>query len=141
MKRPLLALWLLVLAGCGSAPEPDALPIAEPGALASTDGGDWPQFLGLHRDGHSGETGLPADFADGPAQVWRKEIGPGFSGIAVASGTVYTAWNEGDEEVLVALDANDGEGPPGGDSEMLRHGLFRATRLAPDHPGLTRLKR
>jgi hypothetical protein len=38
------------------------------------------------------------------------------------------------------LDAGDGP-PPGAPSSMLRYGLFRATRLAPDHPGLARLKR
>jgi len=38
-------------------------------------------------------------------------------------------------------DASADPDPPDSSSEMLRHGLFRATRLSPDHPGLAGLVR
>lgn len=90
----------LALAGCEAGVEP----------AGSADPHDWPQWRGPHRDGHSGETGLVEAWPEGgPSVEWRKPIGPGFSGIAVADGRAFTAWAEGGDEVLVALDAATGE--------------------------------
>ena len=41
---------------------------------------DWPEFLGPNRDNTSAETGLLAQWpAEGPAVVWKKEVGTGYS--------------------------------------------------------------
>jgi outer membrane protein assembly factor BamB len=51
---------------------------------------DWPQWLGPKRDGVWREGGLIDKFPDGgPKVVWRKEIGAGYTGPAVADGKVY----------------------------------------------------
>jgi outer membrane protein assembly factor BamB len=51
---------------------------------------DWPQWLGPQRDGVWRETGLAARFpAGGPRVLWRKKIGGGYAGPAVAGGLVY----------------------------------------------------
>lgn len=51
---------------------------------------DWPQFLGPNRDGVWRETGLIDRFpAEGPKVVWRKPVGVGYAGPAVANGKVY----------------------------------------------------
>ena len=45
---------------------------------------DWPGFLGPERNGTSGDTGLLRQFpAGGPTVVWRRAVGPGYSGPVV----------------------------------------------------------
>jgi outer membrane protein assembly factor BamB len=51
---------------------------------------DWPQWLGPARDSVWRETGIVSSFPKGgPPLVWRTQIGPGYSGPAVAQGRVY----------------------------------------------------
>jgi outer membrane protein assembly factor BamB len=51
---------------------------------------DWPQWLGPKRDGVWRETGILASFPKGGPKVrWRKPVGIGYSGPAVAGGKVY----------------------------------------------------
>jgi outer membrane protein assembly factor BamB len=87
---------------------------------------DWPQWLGPERDSVWRETGVMESFpAGGPKQVWRAEIGAGYSGPAISGDRVYvtdrvmpentpkpkSAFDAsqipGAERVL-CLDANDG---------------------------------
>lgn len=72
---------------------------------------DWPGFLGPNRDGCSTETGLLKQWPqEGPALKWKNEaVGPGWSSVAVASGCVYTTGNEGDNQMLICLDAATGK--------------------------------
>jgi enterochelin esterase-like enzyme/outer membrane protein assembly factor BamB len=75
-----------------------------PAALAA----DWPQFGGPHHDGAVSEFRLPED---GLALevVWRRALGPGYSGIAVAAGIGVTMYGDGTNDVLVAFDASSGK--------------------------------
>jgi outer membrane protein assembly factor BamB len=58
--------------------------------LQSVRGDDWPQWLGPQRDGVWRETGIVERFpAGGPPVRWRREIGGGYAGPAVANGRVY----------------------------------------------------
>jgi outer membrane protein assembly factor BamB len=51
---------------------------------------DWPQWLGLKRDGVWRETGIVEKFPPGGPKVrWRVPIGGGYAGPAVAAGRVY----------------------------------------------------
>jgi len=53
-------------------------------------GDDWPQWFGPKRDGVWREDGILAKFPDGgPKQVWKTEIGAGYSGSAVVGDFVY----------------------------------------------------
>ncbi|MCI0683706.1 MAG: PQQ-like beta-propeller repeat protein [Gemmataceae bacterium] len=72
-------------------------------------GADWPQFRGPGRTGVSKETGLLKQWPDkGPNLLWTyKNAGLGFSGMAVADGKIYTLGTRGDDEIIIALDAND----------------------------------
>lgn len=75
---------------------------------------DWPQFRGIHRDGISAETGLQKSWPEaGPKQAWRRAIGPGFSGVAVVSGRLYTMYAADHEgkpfEFAAALDPATGK--------------------------------
>lgn len=71
---------------------------------------DWPQFLGPQRNGICNETGLIAKFPDsGPDIVWRTPLGVGMSGVAIANGTVFTTYQDDQQQYTVALDAATGK--------------------------------
>jgi len=71
---------------------------------------DWPQWRGPERTDVSRETGLLKQWPDGgPRRLWlSKEGGLGYSGFAVVGGRLFTMGTRGDNEVLIALDANTG---------------------------------
>jgi outer membrane protein assembly factor BamB len=70
---------------------------------------DWPGLLGPARDGTSAETGLNWAWPkDGPPVLWRKPVGSGWSGVAVAGGTAYLFHRQDGNEVLAALDPATG---------------------------------
>src|SRR5262245_23203089 len=51
---------------------------------------DWPQWLGPKRDGVWRETGIVDKFPDGGPKIkWKKPIGGGFTGPAIAEGKVF----------------------------------------------------
>lgn len=45
----------------------------------------------------------------GPTTVWKRELGNGYSAIAVDAGTLYTTYRTGDEEVVIAIAADTGK--------------------------------
>jgi outer membrane protein assembly factor BamB len=69
---------------------------------------DWPQFLGPRRDGsYAGD--ISATWPkEGPKQVWKKDVGIGFTGPVVSQGKVFLFHRQGDEEKLDCLDVNTG---------------------------------
>jgi outer membrane protein assembly factor BamB len=72
--------------------------------------GDWPQFLGPTRDGVSPETGLLDQWpAGGAPLVWEKQIGTGYSAPSVRSGQLVVFHRLGDEEIVEALRADNGQ--------------------------------
>jgi outer membrane protein assembly factor BamB len=72
--------------------------------------GDWPQFLGPTRDGVYVGSDLAAVWPkEGPPVIWRKDIGQGFSGPAVADGKLILFHRLDDKEVIACLDARTGE--------------------------------
>lgn len=68
---------------------------------------DWPHFRGPARGGSAGAGALPP--ALGLEVAWKKKLGSGYSGISVAGGKLVTAYSDGGDDVLVALDAASGE--------------------------------
>src|SRR5579871_6686169 len=55
--------------------------------LSQARGADWPQFLGPERNSTSTETGLLQTWdAKGPAVLWQKEVGEGYSAPVAAGG-------------------------------------------------------
>lgn len=72
---------------------------------------DWPQHLGPTRDGQSPETGLLRTWPkDGPAVAWKREVGAGWAGPAVAGERLILFHRVGDEEVVECLDPATGTG-------------------------------
>ncbi len=98
----LLAALTLLAAGCTETPAIDETPSAGPS-------GDWAQWRGPDRDGTSPSTGLLRRWQRGePKEIWRRPLGEGFAGIAVAGGRVFTLFAEAGVEYLIALDGRDG---------------------------------
>jgi outer membrane protein assembly factor BamB len=76
---------------------------------------DWPQFRGANRDGISAETGLSMGWPEeGPKEVWRQKVGPGYSSISIVGDRGYTMWAaelDGEPtEFAVAFDIATGKG-------------------------------
>jgi outer membrane protein assembly factor BamB len=71
--------------------------------------GDWPQFLGPDRNGvYTGDNLAETWPKEGPAILWRKQIGQGFSGPAVAAARMVLFHRVNDKEVVECLDTNGG---------------------------------
>lgn len=84
-------------------PAPAARLVALPGAA------DWPQFLGPHRDGTVTGVVLAREWTSRPPrEVWRRAIGAGWAGFAVAGERLFTLEQQGDEEVVTASELATG---------------------------------
>ena len=71
---------------------------------------DWAQWGGPNRNFTSEAKGLAANWpATGPRRVWQRELGDGYSAIAVERGMLFTMYRRGDNEIVVALDAATGK--------------------------------
>lgn len=70
----------------------------------------WPQWRGQKRDGVSDETGWRKDWpAEGPKQLWKKNVGVGVGSCVAAGGRLIVHSNDGNEsDVVTALDAATG---------------------------------
>jgi len=87
--------------------------VAASGAQAD----DWPQFRGPNRDGISTETGLLREWpSEGPQELWRRDLGAGYSAVSIVGDTLYTMFSDESGEYAIALAASDG-------SELWRHRL------------------
>ncbi len=72
--------------------------------------GDWLQWGGQGRDFIAPATELPSSWpAGGPRKLWSRDLGDGYSGIAVEGMTLYTAYRRGSQDVITALDARTGK--------------------------------
>ena len=80
-------------------------------AAATPETGFWPQHRGLGRDNISTEKGLLDQWPEGgPKLAWQqKGLGEGYSAVSIAHGKLYTMGNQGDDEMLLALDVATGK--------------------------------
>jgi len=63
--------------------------------LTQVAAGDWPRWLGPNGDGVSAETEWSSKWPDdGPKILWEKNVGRGYSNVAVVGDRLYTmdAW-------------------------------------------------
>lgn len=71
---------------------------------------DWPQHLGPNRDSHSPETGLQREWPkDGPAIMWKKDLGSGWAGPVVADNRLIIFHRVGGDEVVECVEAATGK--------------------------------
>jgi outer membrane protein assembly factor BamB len=70
---------------------------------------DWPRWRGPEANGISRETGWFKPWPkDGPKQIWKANVGSGFSTLSVASGRVFTTGTVQKKETIVCLDEKTG---------------------------------
>ena len=79
-------------------------------SLPVASAGDWPQILGPERTGIAAADERLADrWPDsGPCEIWRRDVGAGYAGVAVTAGRVILFHRVADREVVEALDAATG---------------------------------
>jgi outer membrane protein assembly factor BamB len=93
-------LLLVIAFATLSALEPSA-PLAQ--------GAGWTQFGGPRRNFTSDSKGLATSWpANGPKQIWKRELGEGFSPIAVDGDAIYSMYQRGEFELAIAMDAETG---------------------------------
>ncbi|MDH3523502.1 MAG: PQQ-binding-like beta-propeller repeat protein [Acidobacteriota bacterium] len=70
---------------------------------------EWPGFRGPRRDGVVRDLTLAEDWeARPPRELWRIQVGPGWSSFAVAGRRIFTQEQRGELEAVVAYDAATG---------------------------------
>ena len=93
MKRLTIAAMLTLLA-LGAAPAADS----------------WPQWGGPNRDFTLEARKLSRNWGDdGPPEIWSRSLGGGFAGIVSDGKSLYTIYRDGDEEIVVALNPENGK--------------------------------
>lgn len=71
---------------------------------------DWPQWGGPNRNFMINSQKLADSWPSaGPRQFWKRELGDGYSGIAVEGHRLYTMVHRNGQEVVMALDADSGK--------------------------------
>jgi outer membrane protein assembly factor BamB len=99
---------------------------------------DWPRWRGPSGDGISTEKEWSTKWpADGPKQLWKADVGTGYSAMSVSKGRLFTMGNTADVDTIYCLDANTGK-------ELWKHSYpciakdpngFPGTRVTPTVDG------
>lgn len=72
--------------------------------------GQWPQWGGPRSDFVSDSTGLASTWpAEGPRQIWKRDLGDGYAAIVADDGRLYTTYRAGSKEAVIALDPQTGK--------------------------------
>ena len=72
-------------------------------------GQDWPQWRGPDRDGAVAAFDVPASWPAELTRQWKVEVGFGYATPILVGDRVYVFARQGEDEVMMALDAGSGE--------------------------------
>jgi outer membrane protein assembly factor BamB len=79
-------------------------------AAATACAADWPQWGGPGRNFRLATEVKVSDWPDsGPRQLWKRDLGEGYSSIVVADDVLYTMYRRDSADVVIALDPASGE--------------------------------
>ena len=70
---------------------------------------DWPQWRGTNRDGKVNGFTVPKEWPKELKQAWKVPVGFGDATPALTGNKLYVFARQGDEEVLLCLDASNGK--------------------------------
>ena len=71
---------------------------------------DWSQWGGPSRNFTTNSKGLAAAWpSTGPKRLWSRPLGAGHSAILASGNALYTMYNQGEQEVVIALAADTGK--------------------------------
>ena len=83
-------------------------PLAPPPSLRAREA-EWPGFRGRNRDSAIDGVRIDADWATSPPrQLWRRQVGPGWSSFAVSGDLLYTQEQRGESEEVAAYRVSSG---------------------------------
>jgi outer membrane protein assembly factor BamB len=77
--------------------------------LLASSAQDYPQWRGENRDGSASAFSEPKTWPERLTRRWRVDVGAGYATPIVIGGTVYSFTRQGEDEVLMALDAGTGK--------------------------------
>jgi outer membrane protein assembly factor BamB len=77
--------------------------------VAQGQGPDWIQWRGPNRDGAVASFTEPKPWPEQLTQKWKVEVGPGYATPLVVGNRVYMFARQGENEVMIALDAETGK--------------------------------
>lgn len=84
--------------------------VALSNSTSAISGYDWPGFRGSQRDGVVRGVRLESDWSKSPPkEMWRRQIGPGWSSFAVHGDLVYTQEQRGTDEVVACYSLSTGQ--------------------------------
>jgi len=70
---------------------------------------DWPQWRGPNRDAVVSDASIPSTWPKALKEEWRVTVGVGHSSPVLSNGRLYVFARQGEEEVLLCLDAGSGK--------------------------------
>ena len=91
---------------------------------------DWPQWRGPNRDGKVAGFTTPETWPEALVEKWKATVGSGDATPALVGGKLYVFARQGEEEVSLCLDANDGK-----ETWQNKYPAQAVTGAASRHPG------